>query len=186
MKKRIEFIKEYLKDPANTGSITPSSKTLKKNIIKHINFSKDFVLVEYGPGNGVFSKDIISKKTKNSIVILIENNYNFVLSLKETFKNVQNVFVIHDSVLNIKNILLDFNLEKVDYVISSIPFLSLGEEFTNNVLLVTKEILKDNSSFILFQYTTVISKKLKKIYTKVSREIVFNNIPPAFIFNCII
>lgn len=180
---KIKFLKEYIKNPSNVGSITPSSKSLKKQMIKHIDFSKDLVILELGAGNGVFTKDLISKKTEKSILIIVENNPSFVEELNNKFSNLEGVFIFCEDVLNLDEILLKIEIKKVDYVVSSLPFLSLGEEFTEKVFeLVKKYLVKE---FILFQYTTILSKKLKKHFKKVNKQIVLKNIPPAFVFNVV-
>ena len=180
MKKRLNFLKEYFKDPKKTGSITPASKYLTNKMLKTINFSKDLIILEFGAGNGVFSQSIINKKNKNTKLIIIEFNKKFCEELIIKFGNIDNVFIINDDVLNLKNILKELNIERVDYIISSLPFLSLGEDFTEKILQLVKFYLKDE--FILFQYTNVIFKNLKKYFPNIEKEFVFKNIPPAIIF----
>jgi phospholipid N-methyltransferase len=180
MKKRLNFLKEYFKDPKKTGSITPSSKYLTKKMLNSINFSKELIILEFGAGNGVFSESIINQKNKNTKLIIIEFNKKFCEELIIKFGNIDNVFIINDDVLNLENILKELNIDKVDNIISSLPFLSLGEEFTEKLMNLIKLYLKDE--FVLFQYTNIIFKNLKKHFPNIKKEFVFKNIPPAIIF----
>ncbi|MEX0823167.1 MAG: rRNA adenine N-6-methyltransferase family protein, partial [Balneolaceae bacterium] len=78
----LHFIKNFIKD-RDVASITPTSKRCVKKVCNHIDFTKDFTLVEYGPGDGVFSRFLLEKMSPGSRLILIEANENFVKHLKE-------------------------------------------------------------------------------------------------------
>ncbi len=51
---------EFIKKPLVIGTITPSSKKLAKRVMERIDFSSAETIVEYGPGTGVFTKEIIA------------------------------------------------------------------------------------------------------------------------------
>ena len=53
------FTQEFIQDKKMIGSIMPSWRFLVKKIVRKINFSKDKVIVELGPGTGVFTYKII-------------------------------------------------------------------------------------------------------------------------------
>ena len=54
-------------------------------------------------GTGVFTKEIMKRKKKETIFLLIEINEVFCKELKK-FKDEQNVIVVHGSAENIKSI----------------------------------------------------------------------------------
>ena len=58
--KKIEFLKEGLKNLKTIGSVARSSKYLCKGMIKHVDFKTANVIVELGAGDGVITKHILS------------------------------------------------------------------------------------------------------------------------------
>ena len=54
------------------GSVVPSSKFLSKKMLDHLNFKKAKLVVELGPGTGVFTQRIIEKLDRESTLLVIE------------------------------------------------------------------------------------------------------------------
>jgi phosphatidylethanolamine/phosphatidyl-N-methylethanolamine N-methyltransferase len=182
MGRRIDFFIEFAKAPLKVGAIIPSSRYLRRRMLSSIPFNDDIVIVEYGPGNGVFTDYIASTLTPNSTFIVVENNPSFYKNLQEKYKSYPNVHIELGSVENIKEILSIKGIEHADYVISGIPFLSLGAEFTHTVFSATKGILKPSSQFILFQYTRVLESILVQHFPRYQTSKVLINFPPAIVF----
>jgi phospholipid N-methyltransferase len=166
MKRKIKFFKEFLKNPREVGAISPSSKNLTSAMLRDIDFKKDSIFVEYGPGNGVFTKEIINKKSSNSILIIIELNKDMFNELKNKFES-KNIFIYNESVENIQNILKRKNIKKVDYIISGIPFSSIEKNIVENILNNTKKCMHEKSLFITFQYTKVKLKIFLKYFSEI-------------------
>ena len=68
----MSFLAEYLKHPFTIGAVAPSSKYLAKKMLRNVTFNQARVIIEYGPGTGVFTEEIIKEK----------NRKRFFLSLK--------------------------------------------------------------------------------------------------------
>jgi len=184
MKKRINFFKNFIKDPLKIGSITPSSRYLAERMISDINFSSSNIIIEYGPGEGVFSKKIIERMSDQSIFILIELNEDFYRLLKETFKNHKNVYIFNDNVCNVKSILNSIGKSSADYIVSGIPFSSIPKKTANKILYVTQEILTDKGLFITFQYSKLNKKLFNDRFLNISIDKVWKNLPPANVIKC--
>ena len=90
------FIKQYLKDKKMVGAVSPSSKSLGKKMLSNIDFSKDKLIVELGPGTGVFTDLIINKMADDARLLVFELNDNFYNSLSSRI-NDPRVKIIHDS-----------------------------------------------------------------------------------------
>lgn len=76
------YLKNLLRDK-NIGSVTPSSFFGVRKICDRIDFSQKILIIEYVPGTGVFRKYLLSRMTKDSQLLLIENNRSFVSELKK-------------------------------------------------------------------------------------------------------
>ncbi len=182
MNRRIDFFKEFIKNPLGVGAIVPSSRYLRQRMLSSIPFQDDLVIVEYGPGGGAFTDHMASKLSEGSTLVVVENNPSFYEALQAKYKDTPNVHLHLGSVEDIQDILAQHGLSHADYVVSSIPFLSLGTEFTHNVFKATKGILKPTSQFILFQYTRMLESILSAHFSQYSTSKVLLNMPPATVF----
>lgn len=155
------FLLEYIKNPRKVGAIMPSSKYLAHEMISSIDFEKADCIVEYGPGTGVFTEKILARSNEATKIILIEVNESFYNILKELYGHKRNVIILNDSAENIKEILKKNSIEKVDYIISGLPFASLPEEVSSNILNRTSEVIGEYGQFITFQYTLFKEKYIR-------------------------
>ena len=57
------FIKQFLKDKKMVGALAPSSRFLGERMLENIDFSTDKIILELGPGTGVFT-DLVNKWPK--------------------------------------------------------------------------------------------------------------------------
>lgn len=177
---KIDFLKTFIKD-RDVASITPTSQHCVKKVCSNIDFSKDFTLVEYGPGDGVFTRYLLERMSANSRLILIEANENFVAHLKET---------IQDSRVDVHNILAgqvetalpEELIGHVDYVLSGIPFSFLKNDRKISVLTATKNILKESGLFLAYQTSGHLKKPVMEVFGNYDTDFVPLNIPPYFIY----
>lgn len=178
------FLLEYLKNPLSVGAIAPSSKYLAYEMINGIDFEKANCIIEYGPGTGVFTEKIVAKATENTTVILIEINKEFYQSLSNFYANKKNVIVMNDSAENVDKILAKYSIEKVDYIISGLPFSSLPRKVSDNILRKTSEIIRNGGEFITFQYTLLKIDYIKSFFKDIKYKKVIRNMPPAYVLRC--
>lgn len=178
------FIKQYIKNPKTVGAVAPSSEKLAYKMVEDINFLNATCIVEYGPGTGVFTEKILDKKKDSTIFIAIEYNTEFYKIIKDKYKNRTNFILINDSAENLKEYLNKYNIHKVDYIVSGLPFASLPDAMSKKILTITKEILKGRGAFITFQYTLLKMKLFKIYFGKIKRKKVLLNLPPAYVLRC--
>lgn len=93
----VKFFNNFIKYPNMIGAICPSSKALANKMVADIDFEKVKCIVEYGAGTGVFTEKIIERKKDDSILLFFELNENLYTLLKNKYKNIKNVHIIHDS-----------------------------------------------------------------------------------------
>ena len=148
----IRFMQEYVKQPRMVGAILPSSKKLAKQMVSSICFKKQNALlnlVRYWH----FTEELIQRKYPETILLLIEQNEAFYKKLSEKYRYKENVYIIHDSAENVTHYVEKYQIEKVDYIVSGLPFTSLPFRVSKNILYETKNILEEEGTFITFQYT---------------------------------
>lgn len=58
-----------------------------KKMMEPVKFQNASCIVEYGPGTGVFTKELVRRKNNKTKLIVIEQNRLFCDTLKKKFKN---------------------------------------------------------------------------------------------------
>tara|TARA_B110000263_G_C15175030_1_gene448793 strand:+ start:333 stop:896 length:564 start_codon:yes stop_codon:yes gene_type:complete len=180
--KIIQFIKESLKNLKEVGTIFPSSKSVVKKMIEPINFKKKLIILELGPGSGVITKKLLEKISSDSQLICFETNKKFYQELKQI--NDEKMILINKSAEKMKSYLKESKIEKVDYIVSSVPLVTLPKETTHKILSLSVEILGKNGKLIQLQYSKLLDNRLKSYYNKIDIQFTARNYLPAFIYTC--
>lgn len=177
---KIKYFKHFLKDK-KVASFTPTSPTCISKICRSIKFEKDITIVEYGAGTGVFTKEALKKMTPNSKIILIESNVAFYDYLKTLDDD--RIICVHDQAEKILDILKQLNIDKVDYIVSGIPFSFFKEDQRDELIRISYELLNENGAFFAYQLSPLIKKNLKSYFKEVNTHFRFSYFTPVFIMN---
>lgn len=180
----LSFIKQYKSTPGSVGAVLPSSKYLADKMIQNIDFDNARCIVEYGPGTGVITDEILKRRKPDTIVILFENNMEFHKLLSEKYSSETNLHIVNDSAEHIGKYLQQHNIACADYIISGLPFASLPKKVSLEILAQTKQCLKQGGSFTTFQYTMLKRGFIGQFFDDITVERELRNIPPAYVLCC--
>jgi phosphatidylethanolamine/phosphatidyl-N-methylethanolamine N-methyltransferase len=183
MKTIISFMYQFFKGAQTVGSFFPSTPILAAKIVKHIDFSKAKIVVEVGPGTGVFTKKILKKLQNDAIFIAFELNEKFYTKLKNEI-NDPRFILINGSAEELKSYLKEHGYTEVDYLISSIPLSNFKGKKIVTLLHSFRELISKNGTFIQFQYSFNQKRLFYKMFPNVIMDFTQFNIPPAFIYVC--
>lgn len=87
------FLRQYIKNPGNIGAIAPSSRFLARAMVKPVDFNTASCIVESGPGKGVFTDELLCRRNRDTILILVEQNRGFYKLLKKKYSNQKNMVI---------------------------------------------------------------------------------------------
>lgn len=173
------YIKELVKDK-KVGAITSTSDYVVKKLIEKINFKNAEIIIEYGPGNGVITKILLDNMKHDAVLYVFETNENFINDLSQIKDN--RLKIINDDAENAKNIIKNkYKIEKVDYIVSTIPFTFIEKRKRKRIINNSFMLLKDKGRFITYQYSLLIFNLIKWKFKSVQWKFVLLNLPPAFI-----
>lgn len=180
MGEKIIFLKNFIKNPRQIGSIIPSSRKLSKKMAEQINYDKAKFIIELGPGVGPYTNIILKNKKETTGYIAFEKNEDMAKILKGKFPGID----IYNKAEEMSAIIRKNNIKNVDYIISGLPFTVLEKEIRKTILNQIYDNLDSGGKFVTFQYSLDLYKHLKNTYNKVEVKIVPINIPVAFIYVC--
>jgi len=154
------FFKRFLQRPFQIASIVPSSKALVERVARKMDFSQPRVIAEYGPGEGVHSREIARRMSPDSHLLLFELDAALSHNLELQFAGDRRVHVIHGDAARL------FSILKIDK--------------KRALLRKTHDSLAPGGSFIIYQVTNEL-KQHAKLFEHTDSEYFLQNIPPMFI-----
>lgn len=183
----ITYLKTFIRDK-NVASITPTSPFGVKTVCSKINFARSDLIVEYGPGTGVFTNYLLKNMKNDSRLILIERNKYFDSILKRTIQDPR-VIIVNDSAENVLETLRTYQESQADYILSGIPFLLLNDDMKNRILYNTHRALKTKGKFLVYQTCFQADHHLKvyldRFFPTVRTKFELMNIPPLRIYEAV-
>jgi phospholipid N-methyltransferase len=177
------FAKNFLRHPHMLGSIIPSSRHLVDTVLAPIDWSRARVIVEYGPGVGTFTAEILRRMRSDARLIAIETNLEFVNFMGASLPDGR-LHVEHDSAENVGSILRRRALPRADYIVSGIPLGSMPKDLQARIAIASRDVLDTGGEFLVYQFTSRVLPVLRQTFQGVRRSIEVRNFPPAQLFVC--
>lgn len=177
------FARNFFKSPAMLGSVVPSSHFLVNDMMNQVNWERARVLIEYGPGVGTFTREILKRMRGDAVLVAIELNSDFVDYLSANVRDPR-FRVVQGSAARVRSILAEQNLDQADCIICSLPYRIMADSLRREILDESRLALKGDGSMLLFQYTRSLQPYLESSFSSVTRNFQLFNILPAMIFHC--
>lgn len=180
---KINFLKESIKSLKTSGTLFPSSRFLASKLLSAIDFKNAKLIVEFGPGNGIITKQILQRLNPNAKLITFEINdkfYNALLKIDDP-----RLIVTNQSADQVMDVIKQYGFDNTDYIVSSLPLTNIPKPITNSILNSAYACLKPQGYFFQFQYSLTYYNTLKQIFNgKVHLGFEALNLPPAFVYTC--
>lgn len=177
------FARNFFKHPRMLGWFLPSSRFLIRQVLKRVDWARAKVVVEYGPGVGTFTSEILRRLSPDATLIVVELNEDFVRYLRESFSDPR-LHIVHRTAEEIDQVLKSFGHSHADYIISGIPFKTVPEQARTTIISKTHEVLHPNGVFLVYGFSGIIQPYLEKVFGSVDRDFELLNIMPARMFYC--
>ena len=179
----ILFARNFFRHPRMLGSIVPSSRFLIKQLLEPINWGRARVIVEYGPGVGGITAEVLRHMRADATLVAIEMNPDFVRYLGEAITDPR-LRVVQGSAADVDDILRRFGFLRADYIISGIPFSTIPAPVREQILRKTHDVLEPGGAFLVYQFSTRVLEDLKRVFGYVGRKFQPWNVLPAHLFIC--
>ena len=184
----LNYLKNLIVD-RNVASVTPTSSFGVDRICRQMDFIKAKVIVEYGPGGGVFTRRLLELMRPDAKLLAIETNSNFVEALGREIQD-SRLIPVNASAEYVLELLKEYNLGHADYIISGIPFSMFPLSLKEKILSGTNSALTPEGIFFVYQFLLTVSpskhdikKKLQEFMHFYNAEYEFRCVPPLRIYN---
>ena len=177
------FARNFFRHPRMLGSIVPSSRFLIRELLAPIDWKRARVIVEYGPGVGGITAEVLRRMPSDGVLIAIEMNPDFVSYLHGALRDPR-LRVVEGSAESVDEVLRRCGQSQADYIISGIPFSTIPAPLRERILRKTRAALAPGGAFLVYQFSTRVLQDLKRIFGVVARKFEPLNVLPAHLFIC--
>ncbi|MDZ7852118.1 MAG: rRNA adenine N-6-methyltransferase family protein [Halomonas sp.] len=177
------FARNFFKHPQMLGSIIPSSSFLVKRLLDRVDWQQARVVVEYGPGVGTITKELLRRMPPESTLVVLETNQDFVDCLEQSLPDPR-LQVVKGSAETIQAELDRLGLPAADYVLAGIPFSTMPAMTRESILMRSLEALSPKGSMLIYQFSSKVLPDLRRVFSKVECDFEPLNVLPARLYYC--
>ncbi len=178
---RLQYLRKFIENPRELGSITPSSRFLTRAVLDQIDFESARRIVELGPGTGAFTREALRRSASDAELLALDTNADFVTLLQRELPD-RRLTVIRAPAQRIADEVAAHGWNQVDAVISGIPYSLLPRKITANIVHGSWQALRAGGTFVAYQYSPYLRPFLRARFGNCRLRLVVRNIPPAVVF----
>ncbi len=132
------------------ASVMPTSRFAVEKICSRIDLDSARVVIEYGPGTGVFTRELLRRMNPDARLVAIERNGALTRLLQRNCGDPR-LQIYNDCAGNVLDIARRSGAAKADCVLSGIPFSFLHPDTRVELLRNTYRILRKGGKFLAYQ-----------------------------------
>jgi len=185
-----KFFKVFLRAPALTSAIMPSSPWLAKRMVTGIGLDQAKVVVEIGPGTGAFTRAIQKQIPASAFFMAVEIDSHFAAHVRDEFSQVQ---VVNDSAERLPEHLQKFGHVSTDCILSGLPWAGFKDEEQRRLLGAMVRALRPGGFMTTYAFNHTawlpagrrFRRLLEASFSEVTKtRTEWRNFPPAFVYRC--
>jgi phospholipid N-methyltransferase len=187
------FARNFLRYPKVLGSAVPSSRFLVDRLLGHVDWRAARLIVEYGPGVGTVTGEILRRMSPEARLIAIELNGEFVDFLGANYPDPR-LRVVRGSALEVDSFLRELAgaetaapstpWGRADVIVSGIPFSTLSLDLRERILSKSYHALEPGGRLLVYQFSRAVLPHLRVNFREIREQFVPFNILPARVYCC--
>jgi phospholipid N-methyltransferase len=184
------FLWEFVRHPGTVGAIAASSVFLAREMVQGFDWQRIRTVVEYGPGTGAFTGEILAQLQPGARYAAIEINPQFAQHLRAKYPGV----AIHQiSAVDVASVCAQEGFASLDAIVCGLPWASFSDPLQTAILDAAIAMLEPDGQFATFAYLqgmllpggSRMRSRLRRCFASVeSSRVVWRNLPPAFVYRC--
>ncbi|MGB3681283.1 MAG: methyltransferase domain-containing protein [Rubrobacteraceae bacterium] len=180
IRRRTLFARSMLENPRTVGSVWPTSKWAVRDLLGMTDLPAARRVVEFGVGTGVYTGEIVERLGPDAEFLAFEVDPRLAKAVSGKLRDPR-LRVLHESAENAERYLEG---EKVDALVSSLPFTTFPAGLREEILDVSRSILAPGAPMLVLQYSKAVLPHLEKRFSRIRRRVSPLNVPPAFLYAC--
>jgi phospholipid N-methyltransferase len=165
-------------------------------MVEGLDLARADAVVEFGPGSGVFTRQILPRLGSRTRFFAIERNAAMAALVRDQFPGVT---VLEENAANVDRLCAQQGIGDadgrggVDCILSGLPWPSFSDGLRTDILGAAHRALKPGGMLVTFGYHVGLTmrgawhfrREVRRIFSSMTiSPVVWRNIPPAFIYRC--
>ncbi len=175
------FLKGFIKHPVMVGSVIPSSRILIDRMLEPVDWSQCKLFVEYGPGVGTFTQQILDRLAPDATLLTIDTNEDFTAFLNGRIRD-SRLRAVTGSAADLGEIMAALGFAKADFILSGLPFSTLPVGVGPAIAAATAEALRPGGAFLVYQFSPKVGRYIAPHFDRIDKGFEWRNVPPATLF----
>ena len=149
LKDQLVFLRQWVSNPLETASVTPSGRSLSRAMAAEVDPRSDGVVVELGPGTGVFTDALVERGITPDRLVLIEFSADFAALLAKRYPEAT---IICGDARDLPHHLRTLGAPKLAAVVSGLPIIQWGKSRTVPFMAEVLSFGSPETPFVQFTY----------------------------------
>lgn len=176
-----EFLRGFVRNPAQVGSVVPSSRWLEQRLVRQAGIRQARTVVELGPGTGGTTAAMLQALPGGGRLLAIELDPEFHQHLRANLADPR-LLLEHGSAERIADCLAAHHLPAPDAIVSGIPFSTMPPEVSDRVAAAVAQVLRPGGRFVAYQVRAHVAGFVTPYLGEPDKQWEMVNVPPVRVF----
>ncbi|WP_332815330.1 class I SAM-dependent methyltransferase [Ramlibacter sp.] len=178
---RIEFLRGFLRHPAQVGSVVPSSHRLEQRLVRSAAIPQARTVVELGPGTGGTTAAFLQALAPGARLLAIELDPAFHAHLRASLHDPRLLLEL-GSAERLAGFLATRRLPAPDAIVSGIPFSTMPPDVSDRIAAAVSQVLRPGGRFVAYQVRAHVAGFASPYLGAPDRRWEWVNVPPVRVF----
>lgn len=138
-------------------------------------------VIELGPGTGRFTRALLGCLPHEAQLVAIDSSKGFIDSLVDKMVD-ERLILAHGDAQNLEAIALRLGLDRIDVVISGIPFSTLPNTAGREIIHAVRSMLASNGQLLAYQMRRALEPLLAESFEDIHSVMEWRNVPPCHLY----
>ena len=175
------FLRGFLRNPAQVGSVIPSSHRLEQRLVRSAGIAQARTVVELGPGTGGTTGAFLQAMQPGARLLAIELDPGFHQHLSQSLHDPRLLLEL-GSAERLEEILAARRLPAPDAIVSGIPFSTMPPEVSDRIAAAIARVLPPGGRFVAYQVRAHVAGFATPYLGRADKHWEWVNIPPVRVF----
>ncbi len=178
------FLRGFVRNPAQVGSMVPSSRRLEQRLVSSARISEARTVVELGPGTGGTTAAFLRAMSCTAQLLAIELDNGFHQHLYRSIPDPRFNLEL-GSAEQLADFLIDRGLPAPDAIVSGIPFSTMRPDVSDRVAATIARVLRPGGRFVAYQIRAHVAGFVSPYLGQPDKCWEVVNLPPVRVFTWI-
>lgn len=177
----LDFLRGFLRNPAQVGSVVPSSPQLERRLVQCAHVRSARTVVELGPGTGGTTRALLKAMAPGAVLLAIELDTDFFEGLQRSIGDPR-LLLEHGSAERLGDLLEEHGLPQPDAIVSGIPFSTMPAPVSRNIAKSIAQVLRPGGRFVAYQVRAHVADFVSPHLGAPEKQWEVLNVPPVRVF----